>query len=142
MSEYGELIAEDAVRFERMLPGPIELVWSFLVESDKRARWLCAGETESRVGGNVEMHFHNASLSSEPDDTPPEKYKHGAARCRRGRPGGCRDVASTNVPTGKVVGGARHVFSSGDFGPAHVRSRELRNGSAHADDRSHDRAYG
>ncbi len=75
MSEFGEVIAADSIRFVRILPGPIERVWSFLVESDKRARWLCGGETESAVGGNVEMHFHNASLSSEPDDPPPENYK-------------------------------------------------------------------
>lgn len=75
MSQYGEVIATDAVRFERILPGPIERVWSFLVESDKRARWFCGGETDSTVGGNVDMHFHNASLSNEPDDLPPEKYR-------------------------------------------------------------------
>jgi uncharacterized protein YndB with AHSA1/START domain len=75
MNDYGELIAEDTVRFERILPGPIERVWSFLVEPEKRARWLCGGETEPTVGGRVEMHFHNASLSSEADIAPPEKYK-------------------------------------------------------------------
>lgn len=75
MSEFGEVIAADSVRFERLLPGPIERVWSFLVESDKRARWFCGGETDSAVGGNVEMLFHNAGLSNEPDNPPPEKYK-------------------------------------------------------------------
>lgn len=74
MNKFGELIAPDAVRFERMLPGPIERVWSFLVESAKRGRWLCGGDTELRVGGHVEMRFHNASLSSKPDMPPPEKY--------------------------------------------------------------------
>lgn len=75
MSVYGEKIAEDAVRFERLLPGPIERVWSFIVESDKRARWLCAGDMDLQAGGKVELKFHNASLSKEPDDAPPEKYK-------------------------------------------------------------------
>jgi uncharacterized protein YndB with AHSA1/START domain len=75
MNDYGELIAKDTVRFERILPGPIERVWSFLVEPEKRARWLCGGETEPSVGGRVEMLFHNSSLSSEADIAPPEKYK-------------------------------------------------------------------
>ncbi len=62
------------MRFERLLPGPIERVWEYLTDGDKRATWLCGGETELHVGGNVEMHFHNASLSRQPDIDPPEKY--------------------------------------------------------------------
>jgi uncharacterized protein YndB with AHSA1/START domain len=75
MNDYGEVIAPDAMRFERLLPGPIERVWSYLVESEKRARWLCGGETVLEVGGNVDLHFHNAGLSSKPDIPPPEKHK-------------------------------------------------------------------
>ena len=75
-SDYGERIGSDAVRFQRLLPGPIDLVWRFLTESELRAQWLAAGETELRVGGQVEFHFHNAELSSLPDDPPPEKYQH------------------------------------------------------------------
>lgn len=75
MSKHGELIAPDAVRFERLLPGPIDRVWSFLVDAENRKRWLCGGVTESHAGGKVEMNFHNASLSKQTDDPPPEKYK-------------------------------------------------------------------
>lgn len=75
MSEFGELIDDSTVQFERLLPGPIERVWSYLIESDKRAQWLCGGETDSRVGGTVELHFHNASLSNADDIERPEKYK-------------------------------------------------------------------
>ena len=75
MSDYGELIDNNTVRFERLLPGPVERVWAFLTESDKRARWLCAGEVETRVGGNVDMHFHNCALSTEDDIPRPEKYR-------------------------------------------------------------------
>lgn len=75
MSEYGELIDASTMRFERLLPGPIERVWSYLIESDKRARWLCGGDAEPEVGGHVDMHFHNASLSKADDIAPPEKYK-------------------------------------------------------------------
>jgi uncharacterized protein YndB with AHSA1/START domain len=75
MSHYGERIDETTVRFERLLPGPIERVWEYLTDSDKRATWLAAGDTEQRVGGRVEMHFHNTTLSTQPDIDPPEKYK-------------------------------------------------------------------
>ncbi len=75
MSDYGELIAPDTVRFERLLPGSIERVWSYLVDGEKRGKWLAGGDTEQRVGGHVDLHFHNDSLSSQPDTGPPEKYK-------------------------------------------------------------------
>ena len=75
MSHYGERIDNTTVRFERLLPGPIERVWEYLTEGDKRAKWLCGGGTELRVGGRVDMQFHNASLSTRPDIEPPEKYR-------------------------------------------------------------------
>ena len=75
MNDYGELLDSNTVRFERLLPGPIERVWGYLVESEKRAQWLCGGETDSVVGGNIDMRFHNASLSSADDIARPEKYK-------------------------------------------------------------------
>ena len=75
MNDYGEMLDETTVRFERLLPGPIERVWSYLTEGEKRARWLCGGKTEPTVGGHVDMHFHNASLSRADDIERPEKYK-------------------------------------------------------------------
>mgnify|MGYP001817736645 CR=1 FL=1 len=76
MSEYGELLDESTVRFERMLPGPIERVWSYIIESDKRKQWLCAGDISAGDGANVDMHFHNESLSEAEDIEIPEKYAH------------------------------------------------------------------
>ena len=75
MTEYGEQLSKDTVRFRRLLPGPIERVWAYLTESDKRAQWLCGGDAEPRVGGHVDMHFHNASLSGDDDIPRPEKYR-------------------------------------------------------------------
>ena len=75
MTEHGELLNENTVRFRRVLPGPIERVWAYLTESDKRAQWLCGGDAEQRVGGHVDMQFHNASLSSADDIPRPEKYR-------------------------------------------------------------------
>lgn len=75
MNDYGNLIDESTVRFERLLPGPIERVWSFLTIGEKRAKWLCDGDVESAVGGTVDMHFHNLSLSGADDISRPEKYQ-------------------------------------------------------------------
>lgn len=75
MSEYGERLDQTTMRFERLLPGPIERVWSYLTESDKRATWLCGGDTELTAGGRVDMHFHNESLSGADDIERPEKYR-------------------------------------------------------------------
>ncbi|NNE04363.1 MAG: SRPBCC family protein [Xanthomonadales bacterium] len=75
MNQYGELIDNTTVRFERMLPGPIERVWRYIVDSDKRRRWLCAGDIGPGDGGHVDMHFHNETLSDAPDIEVPEKYR-------------------------------------------------------------------
>lgn len=74
MGDYGEVVGEGEVRFERLLPGPIERVWAYLTESEKRGRWLASGEMELRVGGRVEHVFRNSDLAGR-DDPPPEKYR-------------------------------------------------------------------
>ncbi|MCE9673173.1 SRPBCC family protein [Myxococcus stipitatus] len=75
MDEYGTVPEPRAVRIERVLPGPIERVWAFLTESDKRGLWLAAGEMEPRVGGRVELRFFHSTLSHEP--TPPRFSRGG-----------------------------------------------------------------
>ena len=42
-SQYAKRVSKDAVRFERLLPGPIERVWSYLTDSEKRGKWLASG---------------------------------------------------------------------------------------------------
>ena len=73
MSEYGIVTEAGAVRFERLLPGPIERVWAYLTQSDKRGTWLAAGPMDLRVGGRVQLNFRHADLSAE--KTVPERYK-------------------------------------------------------------------
>ena len=65
MTPSATLIAPSTIRFERLLPGPVDRVWAYLTESKKRATWLAAGEFELRVGGRIELHFDNESLSDE-----------------------------------------------------------------------------
>jgi uncharacterized protein YndB with AHSA1/START domain len=73
---YGQLVEPNTLRFERLLPGPIERVWAYLTESDKRGQWLASGEMDPRVGGSVVFHFDHNSLSSE--KAPPPKQLEGA----------------------------------------------------------------
>ncbi|MDA8110145.1 MAG: SRPBCC family protein [Betaproteobacteria bacterium] len=68
MNDRATLIQPSTVRFERLLPGPVERVWAYLTESKKRALWLAAGEFDLRVGGRIELLFDNPKLTGE---TPP-----------------------------------------------------------------------
>lgn len=74
MADYGVMTEAGTVRLERLLPGPIDLVWAYLTESDKRGKWLATGEMELRVGGRVELRFRHADLSPRREPTP-QKYK-------------------------------------------------------------------
>ncbi len=57
MNEYGVVTEPRTVYFERLLPGPIERVWAYITESEKRGKWLATGEMELRVGGRVDLKF-------------------------------------------------------------------------------------
>jgi uncharacterized protein YndB with AHSA1/START domain len=72
MHEYVNRIAHDALRLERLLPGPLERVWSFLTDSEKRGRWLATGDWELRAGGRIELNFAHDRLSAE---ATPARYR-------------------------------------------------------------------
>lgn len=62
------------VRLVRMLPGPIERVWEFLTDPEKRRRWFAGGPMEPCQGGKVTLKFRHIEIA--PDETPPEEHKH------------------------------------------------------------------
>ncbi|HEU4509132.1 MAG TPA: SRPBCC family protein [Pyrinomonadaceae bacterium] len=72
--DYGVVTEPRTVRLERLLPGPIERVWAYLTESEKRGKWFASGPMELRAGGKLEFHFHNSQLASE-GGPPPERFK-------------------------------------------------------------------
>ena len=74
MENYGKFTGPETIRFERLLPGPIERVWAYLTESEKRGQWLAAGTMELKIGGSVELHFNHNNLTPH-EDPIPEKYK-------------------------------------------------------------------
>lgn len=78
MSKFGTVTAPGTVQLERLLPGPIERIWAYLTEPDKRAKWLAGGAMELRVGGSVKLEFRHADLSAE--KTTPERFKNKECR--------------------------------------------------------------
>lgn len=72
--EYGEITAPGTIRFQRVLPGPLERVWAYITESEKRGRWFASGEWELEPGGRAPLNFHHADLTPH-DETVPEKFK-------------------------------------------------------------------
>lgn len=72
MSEYGTVLESGTVRFERLLPGPVERVWAYLTESGKRGTWLASGDFDLRVGGETKLLFKHSEITDEP---PPERYR-------------------------------------------------------------------
>ena len=71
MSEYGRLIGPGKLEFDRRFDAPVEKVWQFLVDPEKRKMWFCGGSTDDHVGGKIVFEFDHRRLSESP---PPEKY--------------------------------------------------------------------
>lgn len=70
---YGQFTAPGEVRLVRTLPGPIERVWEYLTDSEKRGRWFAGGPMEPRKGGKATLTFRHKNLA--PDETPPDDHK-------------------------------------------------------------------
>ena len=64
-NEYGELTEPGTFRIERLLPGPIERVWSYLTDPEKRRKWFGDGPMDLRPGGPVKLQFRFSGLSAE-----------------------------------------------------------------------------
>ncbi len=71
LAGLGDLIEPTTLRIERVLPGPIERIWTYLTDSKLRGKWLASGEMELRIGGRVELIWRNAELTPH-NEKPPE----------------------------------------------------------------------
>lgn len=71
--DNGKFTAPGEVRLERLLPGPIERVWEYLTDPEKRSRWFAGGPMELRPGGKLHFQMRHADLA--PQEIPPEEYK-------------------------------------------------------------------
>lgn len=74
LDKDGVLLDASTIRFERLLPGPIERIWAYLTESEKRKLWIAAGDFELHEGGKTHLHFQHKNISKK--GTPvPDQFK-------------------------------------------------------------------
>lgn len=67
---YGTMAAPDTLVIQRLLPGPIDLVWSYLTDSDLRRQWLASGDMEMEPGTPFELVWRNDELTEPAGDRP------------------------------------------------------------------------
>lgn len=70
--QLGRVIAPDTFVLERRLKAPIERVWSYFVDGEKRARWFTGGDTLSANGQKFSILFAHHNITNE---KPPERWK-------------------------------------------------------------------
>ena len=63
MDAYGKLVNPQTVVFERLLPGPIERVFAFLFEEDKRKLWFTTGAIPTTPGEKFQMTWKHSTYS-------------------------------------------------------------------------------
>ncbi|HEX7863621.1 MAG TPA: SRPBCC family protein [Variovorax sp.] len=71
----GNQTAPGTLRMERTLPAPIERVWAYLADSDRRAAWLAGGALPRAPGELFELRFEHTKLTGE---VAPDRF----AECR------------------------------------------------------------
>jgi len=98
------MVEPGTVRLERLLPGPIERVWSYITDSQKRSTWLAAGEFDLRVGGKIRLEFDNAKLS-----------KGKVPESRKGKGHGAFEGVITRLEPNRLLA---HTWSWGEKGHA------------------------
>lgn len=69
----GRFTGPGEVRLVRVLPGPIERIWDYLTDPEKRSRWFAGGPMEPRQGGTYTLQFQHQKLA--PGEVPPEEMK-------------------------------------------------------------------
>lgn len=75
MEVLGKVIAPGVLYFERFFGSTPQKVWKYLIDSEKRGKWLAKGDMESFEGGRVELYFMHTELS--PSTAPvPDRYQH------------------------------------------------------------------
>jgi uncharacterized protein YndB with AHSA1/START domain len=74
MNEYAEELNTNTIRFERLLPGPIERVWDYLYDEKKRSEWFASGIMPANPGETFEMRFKHSEYSPN-QSTPPDRMR-------------------------------------------------------------------
>lgn len=69
--ELGRFTTPDTFVLERRLRAPIERVWSYFVDGEKRARWFTGGDTLNANSQDFSILFAHRNIT---DETPPERW--------------------------------------------------------------------
>ncbi|MGZ3478576.1 MAG: SRPBCC family protein [Polyangiales bacterium] len=65
----GSLVEPTTMRFERLLPGPIDRVWDYLTRPELLTTWLgIAASIDVREGGKLELTMDHGEKGRLPDD--------------------------------------------------------------------------
>jgi uncharacterized protein YndB with AHSA1/START domain len=75
---YGALIEPATLKIQRLLPGPIERIWAYLIDSELRRNWLAAGAMDMKIGAPFELVWRNDELNDPPSARPadfPEEHR-------------------------------------------------------------------
>lgn len=67
---HGRLTDPATLTMQRLLPGPVSRVWSWLTESEKRAKWLAEGEMPMVPGAAFTLTWRNDTLTDPPGARP------------------------------------------------------------------------
>lgn len=70
MDAYGKLVDPQTLVFERLLPGPIERVFQYLWDEDKRKLWFTSGAMPTRAGEDFTQHWKHSDYSPVPSQVP------------------------------------------------------------------------
>jgi len=81
IDDHAIAVAPDTVRIERLLPGPIERVWSYLTQSELRRRWLAAGDMDLNRDASFTLTWRNDDLTDPPGERPEGMSDEHSATC-------------------------------------------------------------
>ena len=70
MSDFAEKLNDRSIQFVRILPGPIERVWDYLWDGEKRGEWFASGPMPAKVGETFHMQFKHSKLSPHTAEAP------------------------------------------------------------------------
>lgn len=136
--EFGIRVDDSTVRFERVLPGPIEKAWSYLADSDKRAQWFTSGALPAKIGEPFEMTFHHTDYS--PHKSPPP---HGYENVDR-EPQKMTSILLALEPPHRLAFTFGKAIADGQYSEADIRLTPQSDGKVKLNlthSKLHDRAY-
>lgn len=70
MDAFGRLNEPATLTFQRILPGTVQRIWSYLTEGELRRKWLAAGDMRLEEGAPFEFVWRNDELSDPPGVRP------------------------------------------------------------------------